>query len=72
MLWCIENVWCNREGTNNNPRSLLIFNSFHDHLINSVKNRLDEKQTNIAVISEGLTSRFQPLNMRINKIFKSK
>ncbi|CAI2164843.1 11808_t:CDS:2 [Funneliformis geosporum] len=72
MLWWIENVWYNREGTNNNPRSLLIFDSFRDHLVNSVKNRLDKKQINIAVIPEGLTGRLQPLDVRINKIFKSK
>ena len=57
ILWLIENVWCNRAGINNNPRSLLIFDSFCGHLVNSVKNRLDEKQTNIAVIPGGLTSR---------------
>ncbi|CAI2186290.1 15757_t:CDS:2, partial [Funneliformis geosporum] len=59
-------------GTNNNPRSLLIFNSFRDHLVNNVKNRFDEKQTNIVIIPEGLTGRLQLLDMRINKIFKSK
>jgi len=72
MLWWIENVWCNRDGTNNNPRSLLIFDSFRGHLVNSVKNKLDEKQTNIAVIPGGLTGRLQPLDVGVNKIFKSK
>ena len=65
-------MWCNRAGINDNSRSLLIFDSFRGHLINSVKNKLDEKQTNIAVIPGGLTSRLQPLDVGINKIFKSK
>ncbi|CAI2194333.1 12441_t:CDS:2, partial [Funneliformis geosporum] len=30
--------------------------------IGSIKNRLDKKQTNIAVIPEGITSSFQPLD----------
>ena len=72
MLWWIENVQCNRDGTSNNSRSLLIFNSFCSYLVNNVKNKLDEKQTNIAVIPGGLTGRLQPLDIEVNKIFKSK
>ena len=72
MLWWIENVWHNRADTNVNPRSLLIFDFFRGHLVNSVKNRLYEKQTDIAVIPGGLTSKLQPLDVGVNKIFKSK
>jgi hypothetical protein len=71
MLWWIENVW-NQRNLLGNPRSLLVLDSFRGHLVNSVKNRFIEKQTNIAVIPGGLTSKLQPLDVSINKSFKSK
>ncbi|CAB4386306.1 unnamed protein product [Rhizophagus irregularis] len=42
------------------------------HIISSVKNRLVEKNTNIAIIPGGCTSKLQPLNIAINKSFKAK
>jgi len=42
MLWWIENVW-NQRNPLSNPRSLLVLDSFKDHLVNSVKNRFVEK-----------------------------
>ena len=71
MLWWIENVW-NQHNPLGNSRSLLVLDSFKGHLVNSVKNRFVEKQTNIAVIPGGLTSKLQPLDVFINKSFKSK
>ncbi len=50
-------MWYNKANTNDNLRNLLIFDFFCDHLINSIKNRLNEKQTDIAIISKGLTSK---------------
>jgi hypothetical protein len=70
MLWWIENVWTQRNALSN-PRSLLVLDSFRGHLVNSVKNRFNEKQTNIAVIPGGLTSKLQPLDVAINKSFKA-
>ncbi|CAG8602270.1 6251_t:CDS:2, partial [Diversispora eburnea] len=45
---------------------------FCGHLTDSVKLRFDEKNTNLAVIPGGLTSKLQPLDVSINKSFKSK
>jgi hypothetical protein len=55
-----------------NSRSLLILNAFCGHTVDSVKNRLVEKNTNIAIIPGGCTSKLQPLDVSINKSFKSK
>lgn len=71
MLWWIENVWTSRNRFGN-PRSMLVYDSFRGHTVNSVKNRLIEKNTNIAVIPGGCTSKLQPLDVAINKSFKSK
>src|SRR6266540_7363443 len=70
MLWWIENVWT-RRNLLNNPRSLLVLDSFRRYLVDSVKNRFNEKQTNIAVIPGGLTSKLQLLDVAINKSFKA-
>ena len=37
MLWWIENVWNQQLLTSVNPRSLLVLDSFKEHLVNSVK-----------------------------------
>jgi transposase len=72
MLYWIENVWIKRAGRLSNPQSLLVLDSFSAHIVDSVKRRFGEKNTNIAVIPGGLTSRLQPLDVSINKSFKSK
>ncbi|GES98726.1 pogo transposable element with KRAB domain isoform X2 [Rhizophagus clarus] len=46
--------------------------SFRGHIVDSVKNRLVKKNTNMAVIFGGCTSKLQPLDVVINKNFKSK
>ena len=55
-----------------NPQSLLVLDSFSAHLVNSVKRRFGEKNTNLAVIPGGLTSHLQPLDVSVNKSFKTK
>ncbi|CAG8654302.1 6096_t:CDS:2, partial [Diversispora eburnea] len=45
---------------------------FREHLTDSVKQRFDEKNINLAVIPGGLTSKLKPLDVSINKSFKSK
>jgi hypothetical protein len=71
MLFWIENVWTKRERLSD-PNSLLVLDSFSAHIVDSVKRRFGEKHTNIAVIPRGLTSRLQPLDVLINKSFKTK
>ena len=72
MIWWIENVWTQRARRGANPRSLLILDSFTAHKTSAVKNRFHEKHTDIAIIPGGLTSRLQPLDVSLNKSFKSK
>ncbi|GBB95339.1 hypothetical protein RclHR1_25100001 [Rhizophagus clarus] len=71
MLYWIENIWTKRERISN-PQSLLVLDSFSAHIVDSVKRHFGEKNTNIAVIPGGLTSRLQPLNVSVNKSFKTK
>jgi len=68
----VENVWCRRVNLSSNPRSLLVLDSFTAHRTDSVKRRFGEKNTDMAVIPDGLTSRLQPLNVSLNKAFKAK
>lgn len=72
MLFWVENIWNQRASLSSNPRSLLVLDSFTGHLVNSVKTRFQEKNTNIAVIPGGLTCKLQPLDVSVNKSFKSK
>lgn len=72
MNWWIDNIWSKRSSDQLlNPRSLLVLDSFRGHLVNSVKQKLDEAHTNMAVIPGGLTSKLQPLDVAVNKSFKS-
>jgi hypothetical protein len=71
MLFWIENVWVKRARLSN-PQSLLVLDSFSAHIVESVKRRFREKNTDIAVIPGGLTSRLQPLDVSVNKSFKTK
>ena len=71
MLYWTENVW-DRRTIAKNPRSLLVMDSFRGHLVPVVKNRFIEKNTDLAIIPGGLTSKVQPLDVSINKSFKAK
>jgi transposase-like protein len=72
MIWWIENVWTQRARRGVNPRSLLVLDSFTAHKTDAVKKRFREKNTDLAVIPGGLTSRLQPLDVSLNKPFKDK
>jgi hypothetical protein len=49
-----------------------VLDSFSAHKTDAVKQQFREKRTNLAVIPGGLTSRLQPLDVSLNRSFKSK
>ncbi len=72
MIWWINNIWSKRFSDQlSNSRSLFVLESFRKHLVNSVKERLNKVYTNMAVIPKSLTSKLQPLDVAVNKSFKS-
>lgn len=66
----LDEVWFKRPGALLNPRSLLVWDMFRAHLVDSVKNKLKRKKTYQAVIPGGCTSLLQPLDVSLNKPFK--
>ncbi|GBB99938.1 hypothetical protein RclHR1_03690011 [Rhizophagus clarus] len=50
--------------------AMIVYDSFRGHLEESVKARFNESNIDLAVISGGLTSICQPLDVAINKPFK--
>ncbi len=72
MIWWINNIWFKKSSDQlSNPKSFFILDSFYEHLVNSVKERLNEIYTNMVVIPENLTFKLQSLNVAVNKSFKS-
>jgi hypothetical protein len=71
MLYWIENERAKCERFSN-LQSLLVLDLFSAHIVDSVKRYFGEKKTDIAVIPGRLTSRLQPLDILVNKSFKSK
>jgi transposase-like protein len=71
-VWC-ENVWAKRKHSffTKKEESLLIFDSAKCHLTDVAKKEV-KKYSKIAVIPAGLTSKLQPLDLTVNKSFKSK
>ena len=68
-LW-VEKVWRSQPGSLLRKKSLLIWDSFQAHRVDSVKRAVRQTNTDIAVISGGLTSILQPLDVFLNKPFK--
>ena len=60
-----------RPGALLKPRSLLVWDMFRSHCCESVKAKLKEYKTRIAVIPGGCTSVLQPLDVSVNKPFKN-
>ncbi len=50
---------------------LIVYDSFHKYLKESVKKKFHDCGFNLAIISGELTSLCQPLDVAINKLFKS-
>lgn len=70
-IW-IEKVWNSRPGGMLKKKSLLVWDSFKAHLVDSVKRKLKCNNTDVAVIPGGLTSVVQPLDVSLNKPFKDR
>ncbi|GFU89545.1 HTH CENPB-type domain-containing protein [Trichonephila clavipes] len=54
------------------PKSFLIMDSMKAHASENVKNALKSTPAKIAIIPGGLTKKLQPLDVSINRPFKSK
>ena len=71
-IW-IRKVWNKRPGRLTRTKSLLVWDSFSVHLMESIKSILKtDSNTDIAVIPGGLTSVIEPLDVCLNKPFKDK
>ena len=70
-LW-LDNVWSARPGGLRKQRSLLVWDVFKSHLTPNTKKQLAVTCTDSAVISGGLTSLVQPLDICLNKPFKDR
>ena len=71
LLW-IRKVWECRPGYLLRKKACLVYDMFKTHLMDSIKKKLSEGNTDTAIIPGGLTSQLQPLDVSINKPFKDK
>ena len=70
MKTWVQKVWRARRGGLGRRRSFLVYHAFEAHVTESVKAAFVRENTNLAVISGGLTSILQPLDVALNKPFK--
>ena len=74
-IW-FNNVWKNRKGTffqkPNTIKNILICDSARSHITEDSKKILLKHLTKMVVIPGGMTSILQPLDISVNKSFKSK
>lgn len=71
VLDWIKCVWERRPGALLQLRSMLLLDSFRGHLTDDVKKRLKDGKTDQVIIPGGMTSMLQPLDVCINRPFKS-
>lgn len=69
-IW-LDKVWSRRPGGLLKKPSLLVWDQFRAHLTTATKERVQKLKSKLAVIPGGLTSQLQPLDVSINKPFKS-
>lgn len=69
--WLAE-VWRKRKNSFFQPSGLLIMDSMSAHKVDSVKTALKKVSAEPAIIPGGLTKVLQPLDLAVNKSFKSK
>ena len=68
-LW-LEKVWSKHPGGLLKKPSLFLCDQFKAHVTESTKRLATKLKTHLAVISGGLTSQLQPLDVSVNKPFK--
>lgn len=66
----LKEIWFKRPGSLIDKRSILVWDMFRAHLVDSVKKNLRRNKTRQAVIPGGTTSVLQPLDVCLNKPFK--
>ena len=69
MLEWIDLVW---EPATEGQRAMLVLDSFSAHITPAVKQKLKSINTVPLVIPGGCTSKIQPLDVSLNKPFKSR
>ena len=67
----LDDIWFNRPNSLRQQKSLLVWDMFRAHLCDSVKRKLSRKKCRQAVIPGGCTSVLQPLDVCLNKPFKT-
>ena len=70
-LW-IDKIWHHRPGGLLMKDSCLVYDMFKTHMLESIKRKLKNVNTDVAIIPGGLTCQLQPLDVSINKPFKDK
>lgn len=72
MISWINTIYRKRKGTFFNPAALLIMDSMRAHRVEKVKSACKSSKAELAIIPGGLTKVLQPLDVGVNKSFKSK
>ena len=68
----LENVWGRHPGALLNPPLILCLDAFQGHLADEIKNKMHRLKSELVVIPAGMRSAFQPLDVSVNKPFKTR
>lgn len=71
VSYWLENIWCKRRNSFFCQKSVLIYDSARPHITEEVKKKV-KRYSQLVVIPGGLTSKLQPLDLSVNRSFKSK
>ena len=72
MLDLLENVWGRRLGALLNLPSMLCLDAIRGHLTDEIKNKFHRLKSELVVIPAGMTLVLQPLDVSVNKPFKTR
>uniref|UniRef100_K7FJ66 HTH CENPB-type domain-containing protein n=1 Tax=Pelodiscus sinensis TaxID=13735 RepID=K7FJ66_PELSI len=70
MLDWLQMVWAKQLGGLMRKRSLIVLDAYRCHRMPSIKKRLPQDKTDLAIIPGGMTKMLQPLDMTVNKPLK--